>query len=102
MMDDVAASLRRYISRTGTSQQALAEQAGISQSTISRILAGQGARSGPARRRMLMFMQDRDDGGPERALDAVRSVWDGSVAHEAALVKLILASEELWPKLGEE
>jgi hypothetical protein len=35
-------------------------------------------------------------------LDAVRETWDGSQEHAAALANLILASGELWPRLGKE
>ena len=90
------------MSRSGVTQEALAAEIGVSQSTISRALAGHCTHSGPARRRVLTFIQIQPDPGPQGALDAVRDVWDGSRAHEEALAKLIRASEDLWPKLGEE
>ncbi len=90
----------------GITQQELANRAGVSQATVSRALARRGVRHGPARTRLFVYMQEhtakrRSESG-DPVGDALAEAWDGSQEHAHALAKLILASRELWPTLGEE
>ncbi len=101
---ELGLALEALMQRDGISQSAVGNLAGVSQSTISRVLARQPLRNGPARARLVAFMRQRAVGNPEPtvAFDAIVEIWDGSEEHAVALAKLILASRELWPKLGED
>ncbi len=101
---EVGQTLETLMNRNGWSQHDVANKAGVSQATVSRVLSRQPQRNGPGYRRLCVFIQDTlgDSGDPQEALDAVKQIWDGSDEHAAALAHLIAASAELWPKLGGE
>ena len=101
---ELGPALEALMQRDGISQSEVAKMAGVSQSTISRAIARRPMRNGAARTRLVVFMQQRASSapGPAAAFDAVREIWDGSGEHAVALAKLILASGELWPRLGED
>lgn len=101
---ELGLALEALMQRDGISQTQVGKLAGVSQSTISRVLARQPLRNGPARARLVLFMQQRAGSAPVAtvAVDAIDEIWDGSDEHAVALAKLILASRELWPGLGED
>lgn len=101
MMSDISARLRSHMQRQGLSQARVASQAGVSQSAVSRALSGPNAREGRAHARLFDYLQLLPE-QPDRALDAVRQLWDGTEEHESALTRLIEASGDLWPRLGRE
>jgi transcriptional regulator with XRE-family HTH domain len=101
MMDEVSATVRAYLARRKISQSSLAREANVSQATVSRALAGRGQRVGVAQARLFTYIHSSPS-KPQRAIDAVQQVWDGSTAHEDALAVLIRASGDLWPKLRKE
>lgn len=80
-------------------QSELAREAGISQASVSRATIGKPERTGRARARLFNYMQQAQ-AAAEPALAAVTETWDGSDEHAQALAKLILASGELWPRMG--
>lgn len=79
-------------------QKELANEAGVSQSTVSRIERSLPVREGQARNQLFAYMQEvravTNDAEP--ALTAVRETWDGTEAHAEALATLIRASHSLW------
>lgn len=101
-MDDPASLLRAFMQSGGMSQAQLADEAGVSQATVSRALEKPIVRMGRARRRLFIYIQQRRPPVPEVAASAIVSTWDGSEAHAQALADLILVSGRLWPRLGEE
>jgi transcriptional regulator with XRE-family HTH domain len=101
MMYEMGATLQAHLARRNISQSELAREANVSQATVSRALRGQGKRAGGARARLFIYIHSWPS-VPQRAIDAVQQVWDGSPAHEDALATLIRASGDLWPKLGKE
>lgn len=99
---DVRSTIQATLAREGISQASLAKRAGVSQSTVSRAMRRIPAKQSSAHRQLVSYMQNRGPLEPPPALDALRQIWDGSEAHAAALARLILASGELWPLLGED
>lgn len=101
-LKDVIADI---LEREGISQGVLARRVGVHQTTVSRALRREPTRRSAAHARLRGVMQqhaERTTPPPDLVLDAVRETWDGSDEHAAALAKLILASGDLWPTLGEE
>lgn len=102
-MDDSGGTVRAFLARHGLSQAALAREAGVSQSSVSRAMTGRAFRRGRARSRLFVYMQQAEAAAqPALTLTAVSETWDGSEAHAEALAKLILASRELWPNMRKE
>lgn len=102
---DLSDVIIELLEHEGISQKVLAERAKVDQSTVSRALKRQPSRRTAAYARLCRYMQQYAAGGltsTNPALDAVRKTWDGSAEHAAALAKLILASDELWPRRGRE
>ncbi len=100
---DLRAAIHAYMAREGVGQTVLAARAGVSQTTVSRVLRLQAIRSGQARVRLVAFMHKEGvTTSPAAAQTALGLVWDGSDAHAEALAELIRASRELWPGLAEE
>lgn len=56
MQDDMA-TLRQFMGEKGLTQVAAAQLLGVSQSSVQRVLAGKGMRTGPARRRMAKALE---------------------------------------------
>lgn len=101
MMSDLSASLRAHMRQAGLSQAEVARRARVSQATVSRALSGPSSREGRGRSRLFTYLHYAPQ-RPQKALDAVRQVWDGTPEHEGALARLIEASGELWPRLRRE
>ena len=98
---DLRAAIHAYMVREQIGQGEVAKRAKVSQSTVSRALKQEPIRSGRARTRLTIFMQERPEAGELTAVQtALTLVWDGSDAHADALAGLIAASRELWPGLG--
>ena len=96
-------TLAALMERHQLTQNEVAQAAGVSQATVSRILRRCPRRSGAAYLRLCSYIDlqvDVVDDGPEDALAAVRRIWDGSAHHAAALTELIEASKRLWPDLA--
>lgn len=87
--------------RNAISQARVAREARVSQATVSRALARPSLREGPARSRLFIYLQ-KSSPHPEKALDAIEQVWDGTPEHDGALARLIEASSDLGPKVGRE
>ena len=86
-------------------QTQVANAAGVSQPTVSRMLRREPQRSGKAYLRLCSYIQQQTRdlshaAGPVVAFEALRIVWDGSERHAAALTELISASQHLWPGLA--
>jgi transcriptional regulator with XRE-family HTH domain len=97
--------LEMLMAARGLTQEAIANEAGVSQATVSRTLRRQPQRSGAAYLRLCSYIQQQSvaagaPGAPAVAFEAVRRVWDGSERHAAALGELINASGQLWPALN--
>jgi transcriptional regulator with XRE-family HTH domain len=102
---DLRTAITELLEREGITQKVLAERAGIHQTTVSRALKRQPQRNTAAYASLCRYMQQNAATSISSAspvMDAVRDTWDGSDEHAAALAKLILASRDLWPSLGEE
>ena len=85
------------------SQSRLAEEAGVSQSTVCRILQGKGVRNGSARRKLFIYAEIEEEALDEAAgFDAVaaafREIWDKSDAHADAIARVISSLSGLVPK----
>ncbi len=92
------------LQREGISQKVLAERAEVDQSTVCRALKREPLRRTAAYARLCDYMHQHAATRQTAAnpvVDAVRDTWDGSEQHAVALAKLVLASRELWPTLGE-
>lgn len=101
MMSDLRSTLRTHMRRNAFSQARIAREAQVSQATVSRALGAPSLRDGPARSRLFSYLQQSPP-HPQRALDAVEQVWDGTPEHDGALARLIEAASDLRPKLGRE
>jgi len=100
----VGQQLERLMAARGLTQLDVANEASVSQATVSRMLRRQPQRSGAAYLRLCSYIQRQTmtAGAPDApavAFEAVRRVWDGSERHAAALGELIDASGLLWPAL---
>lgn len=90
----------------GITQVEIAEAVGASQSQVSRILAGRGARASRLLEEVCLYVERRS--GTNVTVDAVRSnedilaavqsVWDGSSAHARALAAVIRSLAVLAPR----
>ena len=102
---DIGVAITALLEREGISQKVLAQRAEVDQATVSRALRRRPARHTAAYARLCNYMQyaaPKLSAIPTPVVDAVRETWDGSAEHAAALAKLIRASRELWPSLGQE
>jgi hypothetical protein len=98
---DLRTAIDEYLKITGRSQTTLASEAGVDQSTVSRALHQDRVRRTAGYERLCSFMrQEGFLGTPSQAVGALVETWDGSEEHAQALRRLILASGDLWPKLG--
>jgi transcriptional regulator with XRE-family HTH domain len=99
---NIGSLVRQFLNLEGISQQELAGRAGISQSTVSRALAGRPETRSVARRKLFNYMQGRaTEWMPEAVSVALRRVWDGSDIHAEALARIIEATEDLRPISGD-
>ena len=82
----------------------VAAAAGVSQSTVSRVLQREPQRSGAGYLRLCSWMRQQtvpDGLAPAEIMTALRETWDGSDGHAAALAALIEASAKIWPGLAD-
>ncbi len=100
---ELGRTLEAFMDRTNMSQRDVAEAAGISQASVSRVLRRKYQRSGKAYRRLFIYIQEAE-AAPVNEIphvgDALRRTWDGTNDHAAALAELIDASVKLWPELA--
>ena len=94
--------IRELMRREGMSEAALAKRAGVSQSTVSRAIAGTGAKHGAARSRLFMFIHNRSSAMPpkkgvQRVMTAFERIWDRTDEHAAAVARIIDALGDLRP-----
>lgn len=102
-MEDLSAAVTSVLREKRLSQRQLAEQAGVSQATVSRARSQLSLRPGPARGRLVAYLRQQGQlPSLEAIFTVVDEIWDGSDAHAAALAQLLLVSRELWPKLSRE
>jgi transcriptional regulator with XRE-family HTH domain len=101
--DSFSEQLRLFMRERHLSQTVVANEAKISQSTVSRALKGTLEREGPAKAKLFTYMQQVTGTevlrgkGKERVVKAFESIWDGSEEHATAIAKIINASKELRP-----
>ncbi len=94
----LASSIADVLKREGISQAELANQIGISQSSVSRALGRPTKRRGRAHARLVAFMHQGGAGkGRDRFEEAFLRVWDGSPEHAEALARIIAACGGLRP-----
>jgi len=95
---NIGSLVREFLEVEGINQVELAKRALVSQSTVSRAIAGRSVRQGAARRKLFSYMQEQAKAAmPQPVSRAFRRVWDGSEAHAAALARIIEATESLRP-----
>jgi transcriptional regulator with XRE-family HTH domain len=96
-MQEVASKLRAFIDATGLTQQQLARAANVSQSTVSRALAGKHIRNGAAKRRLFIYANIADSEASRQVQLAFEAIWDGTDEHAAAIARIIEALSGLQP-----
>jgi transcriptional regulator with XRE-family HTH domain len=102
-MQQDSARLEKIMAARGWSQEQVAEAAGVSQSTVSRALRKGPQRNGRARIAIFTFVENELNRatiagtGRDQVLGAFDRIWDGSVLHAAAVVKVIEALVDLRP-----
>jgi transcriptional regulator with XRE-family HTH domain len=90
-----------YLLRARITQKQLAQQARVSQSTVSRARSAEVRRQGRAHARLLTYIHEQSREDLHTALrQAIDRTWDRTPKHAQALARLIAASAELWPALG--
>lgn len=93
MQDNVR--IREFIKEKGLDQPSLAAAAQVSQSTVSRALAGSPQRRGRAYRKLLAYIgtasskQEPSVTGKKRVARAFEKIWDGSDIHAVVVAKII-------------
>src|SRR5690349_3431745 len=99
-MEDLSARIERIREAEQLTQAELARRAGISQSSVSRMVHEPRLRMGRAYAKLeSMIRQYEVRMTPPKALAALRRTWDRSPDHDQALEKLILASQAFRPKM---
>ncbi len=97
-----SSDIREFMRREAMSEAALAKRAGVSQSTVSRAIAGTGVRHGAARSKLFMFIHNRSSSMPpkkgvQRVVTAFVRIWDRTEEHAAAVARIIDALDDLRP-----
>ncbi len=88
----------KLLSEEGISQADLAELAGVSQSTVSRLVAGlNGKQHGKARRKLLEYIREGIPAAPKSREDAKKrlivaflKVWDETPEHADLIIRTVL------------
>jgi len=90
--------LRAFMRARGLTQAALAKQARVSQSTVSRALSKSPLKHSDAHRRLCLYAglenaidKDSTAKGINLVHSAFEKIWDGSDAHAVAVAKIIEA-----------
>jgi len=101
-MTDFGARIDRILRTRRLTQTELAREAGIDQSSVSRMMRAPRVRLGPAYLKLVRVMQQYEShAAPPRALKALQDAWDRSDEHDSALEHLIVASKAFRPKMEE-
>lgn len=104
-MQDVRNEIRTFLEEQELSQTELAEQAGVSQPTVSRALHNQRERSTSQRQKLIGYIRAQARRsrrqhyapGVTRVTNAFERIWDGSEAHARAVASVIDAMVDLRP-----
>jgi len=94
-MQDEATQIRTYMSKNALDQATLAAEAGVSQATVSRALAGSPERRGRAFLRLMAYVGKQSENaepsvaGKKRVARAFDRIWDGTDAHATAVAQII-------------
>jgi transcriptional regulator with XRE-family HTH domain len=101
-MQNVASQLVAFMEREGLKQSTLAENAEVSQSTVSRALRGQSLRRGSAKSRLFKYAGIAEPAGAlskteasQRLAKAFDQIWDESDVHADAIARIITVLAEL-------
>lgn len=94
--------IREFMRREVMSEAALAKRAGVSQSTVSRAIAGTGVRHGAARSKLFTFIHNCSSAMPpkkgvQRVVTAFERIWDRTDEHATAVARIIDALDDLRP-----
>jgi DNA-binding MurR/RpiR family transcriptional regulator len=94
--------VREFMAREAISEATLAKQAGVSQSTVSRAIAGVGVRYGAARSKLFTYIHNHSIAVPpkkgvQRVVTAFERIWDRTEEHAAVVARIIDALESLRP-----
>lgn len=101
--EEFSSRLKAYMRMHSHTQKTLSAAAGISQSTISRLLDGSPVRNGRAFLRLCNYMQQAASGkisSPDslnKVINAFHEIWDNTDAHASAIAELIIATRKLRP-----
>jgi DNA-binding LacI/PurR family transcriptional regulator len=99
---NISSLVRQFLEVEGIGQKELAIRAGVSQSTVSRAVAGMPEKRAVARRKLFSYIQKRQlETLPDAVSAALRHVWDGSDVHAVALARIIEATDGLIPSPSE-
>jgi transcriptional regulator with XRE-family HTH domain len=103
-MQAVSDQLKDFMRARGMTQIHLAQQAKVSQSTVSRAISRRSERHGEARRRLFIYAGIDDSeadsstaAGTKLIIQAFLRIWDGSDAHALAVARIIEALRDLRP-----
>jgi transcriptional regulator with XRE-family HTH domain len=104
-MQQLSEKLCNFITTRGLSQEELASEAGVSQSTVSRALRRFPERHSQAVIKLCNYagIELKNDMGStaigtKQVLKAFEEIWDGSDAHATAIARIIEASRGLIPE----
>lgn len=94
--------ISKFMEREAISEATLADLAGVSQSTVSRAIAGAGVRYGAARSKLFTYIQQHSidvppKKGAQRVVAAFERIWDRTEEHASAVAKIIDALGDLRP-----
>jgi len=102
-MQQDSARLEAFLKDRNLTEHEVAVMAGVSQSTVSRARHVSAQRSGRARKRLFIFLENELSGnvtagsGRDQVLNAFDGIWDGSEIHATAVAKVIHALDGLRP-----
>jgi hypothetical protein len=101
--DSLPARLSEFMRLNHLSQEAVADAASVSQSSVSRALKRVSKRHGKATTKLFTYMQQQSAAGfagrgTDKVVEAFESIWDGSDEHAMAIARIIKASGGLLPE----
>jgi transcriptional regulator with XRE-family HTH domain len=103
-MQEAARRLIAFMAQNNLSQQELAHKAGVSQSSVSRVLSKTPERRGGARSKLLAYASIHQSDircepgkGTQKVVEAFERIWDGSELQANVVVRIIEALEDLSP-----
>ncbi len=94
--------LKEFMEANRLTQEAIANVAKVSQSSVSRALRRNSVRHGKAGAKLFIYMQQHLSAGfvsqgKGKVVEAFESIWDGSEEHATAIARIIKASDGLRP-----